>query len=194
MGVVSASCCVSVLAGDTCWLCYRLYYPQRLPQYITHTRLMALFPGLPRWAGTGKVKQIWILLKQETVSGSAVSWAICKSGPRSRQITMLAPHHSILRADALPATQPTESKHWRCPSISSTPNHHGAKQRGGLYFLQVVVFVPSVLWRCWLGGRKGIRPVKNWVLRCWRGYLSGARCRLAYGPADATATHFLLFQ
>jgi len=24
--------------------------------------------------------------------------------------------------------------------------------------------VPSVLWRCWLGGRKGIRPVKNWVV------------------------------
>jgi len=22
--------------------------------------------------------------------------------------------------------------------------------------------VPSVLWRCWMGGRKGIRPVKNW--------------------------------
>ena len=45
------------------------------------------------------------------------------------------------------------------------------------------------VWRCWLGGRKGIRPVKNWVVGCWRGYLSGARCRLAYGPADATATH-----
>ena len=28
----------------------------------------------------------------------------------------------------------------------------------------------SVLWRCWLGGRKGIRPVKNWVVGCWRGY------------------------
>ena len=28
----------------------------------------------------------------------------------------------------------------------------------------------------------------------WRGYLSGARCRLAYGPADATATHCLLLQ
>ena len=54
--------------------------------------------------------------------------------------------------------------------------------------------VPSVLWRCWLGGRKGIRPVKNWVVGCWRGYLSGARCRLAYGPADATATHCLLLQ
>ena len=49
----------------------------------------------------------------------------------------------------------------------------------------------SVLWRCWLGGRKGIRPGKNWVLGCWRGYLSGARCRFAYCPADATATHCL---
>ena len=55
-------------------------------------------------------------------------------------------------------------------------------------------FVPSVLWRRWLGGRKGIRPVKNRVVGYWRGYLSGARCRLAYGPADATATHCLLLQ
>ena len=30
------------------------------------------------------------------------------------------------------------------------------------------------------------------MVGCWRGYLSGARCRLAYGPADATATHCLL--
>jgi len=29
---------------------------------------------------------------------------------------------------------------------------------------------------------------------CWHGYLSGARCRLAYGPADATATHCLLLE
>ena len=41
---------------------------------------------------------------------------------------------------------------------------------------------------CWLGGRKGIRPVKNWLVGCWCGCLSGARCRLfAYGPADATS-------
>ena len=32
-----------------------------------------------------------------------------------------------------------------------------------------------------------------WV-GCWRGYLSGARCKLAYVPADATATHCLLLQ
>ena len=52
---------------------------------------MDLCPGLPRWASTRKVKPIWILLKQETVSGSGISWAICKSAPRSRQITTQAP-------------------------------------------------------------------------------------------------------
>ena len=51
--------------------------------------------------------------------------------------------------------------------------------------------LPSVLWRCWLSGRKGIRPVKERVVGCWRGCLSGVRCTLAYGPADATATHSL---
>ena len=79
-----------------------------------YTRLMALFSGLPRWAGTRKVKPIWILLKQETVSGSGISWAICKSAPRSRQITMPATHHTVFyRLDALPAAKPTASKHWR---------------------------------------------------------------------------------
>ena len=82
-------------------------------QAHTHTCLMALCPVLPGWAGTRKVKPIWILLKQETVSGSAISWAICKSAPCSRQITTPAPHHSdFYRPDALPATQPTASKHW----------------------------------------------------------------------------------
>jgi len=59
----------------------------------THTRLTALFPGLPKWAGTTKVKPIWTLLMQETASGSGISWAICKSAPISSQITMPAPHH-----------------------------------------------------------------------------------------------------
>jgi len=29
---------------------------------------------------------------------------------------------------------------------------------------------------------------------CWSGYMFGSRCRFAYGPADATATHYLLLQ
>ena len=70
----------------------------------THNRLTALFPGLPGWAGTRKVKPIWILLKQETASGSGISWAICKSATRCRQTTMPAPHQLVFyMPDALPA-------------------------------------------------------------------------------------------
>jgi len=76
---------------------------------LTHTH-----PGLPGWASTRKVNPIWILPKQETVSGSGISWAICKSASCSRQMTTPAPHHSVFyRLDALPAAQPTASKHWR---------------------------------------------------------------------------------
>ena len=32
---------------------------------------------------------------------------------------------------------------------------------GRLWLYNIVVYMPSVLWRCWLGGRKGIQPVKN---------------------------------
>jgi len=42
-----------------------------------------------------------------------------------------------------------------------------------------------------VGRQEGHPACKNWVVGCWRVYLSGARCRLAYGPADATATHCL---
>jgi len=44
-----------------------------------NTSLTALCLGVPGWAGTRKMKPIWILLKWETVSGSGISWAICKS-------------------------------------------------------------------------------------------------------------------
>jgi len=53
---------------------------------------------------------------------------------------------------------------------------------------------PSVLSCYWLGSLTGIWPVKNWVVGCWSGYLSGARCRFVYGPADTTAIHCLLLQ
>jgi len=47
----------------------------------------------------------------------------------------------------------------------------------------------------WVTGRASrLPPVKNWVVGCWHGYLCGARCRLAYGPVDATVTHCLLLQ
>ena len=64
-----------------------------------------------------------------------------------------------------------------------------------IYLVLYFAVMPSVLWRCWLGGRKGIRPVKTewWgagVFVCW----SEVQTCSAYGPADATATHCLLLQ
>ena len=60
----------------------------------------------------GKTKTNLDFLEQDTVRGSRISWAICKSAPRPIQTTMPAPHHSVFyRPDALPATQPTVSKH-----------------------------------------------------------------------------------
>ena len=48
------------------------------------------------------------------MSGTGISWAVCKSASHSRQTTIPAPQHSVFyRPDALPATQPTASKHWR---------------------------------------------------------------------------------
>ena len=93
-------------------LFYYIFITQFANETHTHTRLTALRSGLPGWATTRKVKPIWILLKQETVSGSGIHWVICKSALRSRQITMPAPHRSVFyRPDALPGSscRPTNS-------------------------------------------------------------------------------------
>jgi len=45
-----------------------------------------------------------------------------------------------------------------------------------------------------VGQQEGHLACKKRVVGCWCGCLSGARCRLAYGPADGTATHCLLLQ
>ena len=79
----------------------------------THTHpFNGPFSGTTRVRRYQKCKTNLDLLKQETVSGSGITWAICKSAPISRQITTPAPHHSVFyRPDALSATQPTASKH-----------------------------------------------------------------------------------
>ena len=43
----------------------------------------------------------------------------------------------------------------------------------------------------WQEGHPACKKLTGGVLG---GYLSGVRCRLAYDPADATATHCLLLQ
>ena len=73
----------------------------------------------------------------------------------------------------------------------------------------LTILVLSATFLCWIllctksafsaltllvGRQEGHPACKNRVVGYWRGNLSGARCRLAYGPADATATHCLLLQ
>jgi len=77
---------------------------------------------------------IWILLKQETVSGSGISWAICKSAPRSRQITTPAPHHSVLFTGRMPFLPPSQQR-------QSTEGTH-------YYFIELIILLLSSWCHC----------------------------------------------
>jgi len=59
----------------------------------------------------GKTKTNLDFLEQETVSGGGISWAICKSAPRPRQITMAAHYYSFFtgRMPFLPPKQQRQS-------------------------------------------------------------------------------------
>ena len=79
------------------------------PHTHTHTRLTALFPGLPRSAGTRKAKSIWILLNQETVSGNGNQldhMQVCTSLQRDNHAS--TPPLSFLQAGC-PSCRPTNS-------------------------------------------------------------------------------------
>jgi len=82
---------------------------------MRHIRLTAFISRTTWVSRHQKGRPFWILLKQEMMGGSGISWTICKSiAPHSRHITMPVPHHSIFYGpDALPDAQPTVSKHWR---------------------------------------------------------------------------------
>ena len=75
----------------------------------THTHAHTFndpFSGTIRISRYQKGKPIWILLKQETVSGSGISWAIYTSAPLS---TKPAPHHSVFLQAGCPTCRPTNS-------------------------------------------------------------------------------------
>ena len=84
---------------------------QKLISYNTHTHthththpFYSPLDFVRDYPGEPVTEPIWILLKQETVSGSGISWALCKSEPRPRQINMPAPTTQFFhRPDALPA-------------------------------------------------------------------------------------------
>ena len=55
------------------------------------------------------VRPIWILLKQQTVSGCGISWTICKSAPHSSQIITPAPLHLVFLQARYPFSCSTNS-------------------------------------------------------------------------------------
>ena len=83
---------------------------------------------------------------------------------------------------------------WKIPPVKTKVK----KQLQIWYFLKILYCtlfdMPSLLWRCWFGWQEGHPACKKTVVGCRCGCLSGTRCRLAYGLADATATHCLLLQ
>jgi len=48
----------------------------------------------------------------------------------------------------------------------------------------------SVLWYCWLGGRKSIWPVKNWVVECWHGLCVWSKVHTCMMPQPLTVSCF----
>jgi len=119
------------------------------------------------------------------VSGSGISYAICKSAPWPRYKHTSIPPLSFVQAGC-PATRPTGSKHWRLSCkfpmlltinwsmpvtklFACTLFHHihiMCKEecewmQHNFVWYPVDILMSSVLWRCWLGGRKGVQPVKT---------------------------------
>jgi len=65
------------------------HYQQQQHPFNSHS------PRTTRLSQYQKSKIILDLLEQKIVSGSGISWALCKYAPRPIQITTPAPHHSV---------------------------------------------------------------------------------------------------
>jgi len=95
---------------------------------------MALFPGLPGWAGTRDSEWQWHQLGRMQV---------CTLLQIDNHAS--TPPYSFYRPDALPADQPTASKHWRllhyvtekkqCNRLLVITSRHGASRSVGLILI-----------------------------------------------------------
>ena len=68
----------------------------------THTHTHTFYGPLDSvrdYRGEPVPEPVWILLKQETVSGSDIIWAICKSASRPTQLTTQDCYVSLLNKD-----------------------------------------------------------------------------------------------
>ena len=128
------------------------------------------------------------------MSGSGISWAVCKSAPRSRQITTPAPRHSVFyRPDALPATQPTASKHWRqielhmhCNLTSVLFKHFNKPNKSVLSLVHMTLLPTFAAVAPCFGAHASGRPAPNAVDQ----YLLPAQCSAANSPHAAAVVEW----
>jgi len=64
---------------------------------------------------------MWILLKQETVSGSGISWAICKSAPQLNQSVWSQTAMAVQEYD----TSGNTGRHTSATLLQPTPTYTG---------------------------------------------------------------------
>ena len=90
--------------------------------------------------------------------GTAKSWYYCSEFKEETAHTFflkLSSKYTIFRDSGIFTTFPNLHTFSYFPQLIS---HYSEKF---LTTVPSVLWLPSVLWHCWLGGRKGIRPVKN---------------------------------
>jgi len=142
-------------------------HPLYTTQNNTHTHTQHTFNGslsrTTRVSRYRKVKPIWILLKQETVSGSGISWAICKSAPHSRQITTPAPHRSSFLQTGCPSWCPTNSV--KALKAYQTKQQHSRHYQATLHAcsaqLQPIVTHVAWSWSVCMSVGHNLRCTKN---------------------------------
>jgi len=87
--VVVASKAASAALSTAKDVYYTLQARNEVPMHLLNTHTHPFYSPVDfvwDYPGEPVPEPIWILLKQETVSGTGISWAIRKSAPRPRQI------------------------------------------------------------------------------------------------------------
>ena len=105
-----------------------------------------------------------------TVSGSGISWAVCKSAPRSRQITTPAPHSSVFyRPDALPVALPLDPAGGFAPRAPHHSEEIAATGKSSCCQLFTLFVLLNFLQGVWCN--------HLWSNGCWSGWSVCARLR-----------------
>jgi len=126
---------------------------------------MAVFPGPPGWASARR--ELLEFKAQEKINrGRHTDHPAGRHSIRTNQCPPPPSPHIFYRLDALPAAQPTVSKHWRHVVIATKPKStQHCTTRGTPTIPQSYIWVLAVVWSCGEGQTERHR-------RAWPMYIS----------------------